>query len=133
MDVFDSFLKYQNLAKSLGFYWADSSQIMHQISLELDEVKAELATNNQLALQTELGDVLHACLELITFCKLDVHATMELAVAKIGKRFEAMQIMIAKEGIQDFANLPRATQLLYWERVKRQLQGCESKGSGHEA
>ena len=122
MDIFDKFLKYHNLSKSFGFYWSDSLEIIHQINLEIDEVKIELTTTNKQALQAELGDVLHACLDLIHFCGFDTRETMELAVAKIGKRFETMQAMIAEEGVQDFANLPRETKLLYWEKVKRRLQ-----------
>jgi uncharacterized protein YabN with tetrapyrrole methylase and pyrophosphatase domain len=122
MDVFEKFLKDHNCSKDFGFYWSDPLEIIRHIGLELEEVKLELAADNKLALQSELGDVLHACFTLIAFLGFDCCETVELAVAKIGKRFEALQAMIAEEGVDDFANLPRETKLFYWEKVKRLLR-----------
>jgi uncharacterized protein YabN with tetrapyrrole methylase and pyrophosphatase domain len=121
MDVFEKFLKDHNSAKKMGFYWTDPLQIIEQINLELAEVKIELAGNNKQALQDELGDVLHACLNLIDFCELDPLQTLERAVEKIGKRFTTMREMIAEENIENFANLPRAVKMQYWDKVKQQL------------
>ncbi len=121
MDVFEKFLKDHNISKDFGFYWSDPLEIIHHISLELDEVKAELVSKDRRALQDELGDVLHACFTLIAFCEFDAHETLEFAVKKISRRFEMLKKIVVEDGVCGFANLPRETKLLYWERAKRRL------------
>lgn len=121
MDVFEKFLSDHIAAKNMGFYWTDPLQIIEQINLEINEVKAKLNMGNREALQSELGDMLHACLNLIDYCEFDVRQTMEKAVAKIGKRFETMREMITDEGVVDFEKQPRAIKMQYWEKVKQRL------------
>lgn len=125
MDLFEQFLKDHNLAKNFGFYWDNYMEIIEQIGLELDEVKSEIEKSNRKALQKELGDVLHACLELIAFLEFDIKETFEQSVEKIRRRYEVMQKIAKEDGIADFANLSREAKLAYWDKTKQQLRNSE--------
>ena len=121
MDVFEKFLKDHNFVNDFGFFWDNHLQIIEQISSELKEVTVEIEQSNRKALQEELGDVLHACFELIAFLGLDAKETLELSVAKAAIRYEMLQKITHEEGVACFANLPRETKLAYWEKAKQRL------------
>lgn len=125
MDIFEKFLKDHNFAKKFGFYWENHMEIIDQISFELDEVKHEIEKSDRVALQKELGDVLHACFELVAFLEMDIKETLDKAVAKIGKRYEVMQEVAEADGVLDFANISREMKLDYWGKAKRQLKDVE--------
>lgn len=125
MDIFEKFLKDHNFAKNFGFYWDNHIEIIDQISFELDEVKHEIEKSDRTALQKELGDVLHACFELVAFLEMDIKETLDKAVAKIGKRYEVMEKVAKADGILDFANISREMKLAYWEKAKQQLKDVE--------
>lgn len=119
MDVFEKFLNDYRSVVELGFYWTDALQIIHHIKLELDEVKAELAGSNSQALQEELGDVIHACMELIDFCGFDPKETFTLANKKFEKRFQLLREVIDEEKAQDFKTLSREQKLAFWAKAKQ--------------
>ncbi len=119
MDVFEKFLTDYKSAIALGFYWTDPLQIIHHMKLELDEVKAELGGSNSKALQEELGDVMHACMELVDFCGFDPKETFTLASKKFEKRFELLRQVIAEEGADDFKTLSREQKLVFWDKAKQ--------------
>ena len=133
MDVVKKFLNDYNSAIELGFYWSDPLQIIHHVKLELDEVKAELDGSNKKALQEELGDVLHACMELIDFCGFDPKETFMLASKKFEKRFELLREVIAEEGTHDFKTLSREQKLIFWDKAKqKERQLANSRESIHK-
>lgn len=119
MDVFEKFLDDYKMAIEVGFYWNDALQIIHQIKLELDEVQVELGKSNKKALQEELGDVLHACMELIDFCGFDPKETFTLASKKFEKRFDALRVVIQEENAHNFKTLSREQKLIFWDKAKQ--------------
>lgn len=119
MDVFEKFLNDYKSAIEVGFYWTDAFQIIHHIKLELDEVKAELAGSNPKALQEELGDVMHACMELIDFCGFDPKETLSLASKKFETRFQLLREVIEEDKIHNFKNLSREQKLTFWDKAKQ--------------
>lgn len=119
MDVFEKFLNNYKLAIELGFYWTDPLQIIHHMKSELDEVKAELAGSNSKALQEELGDVMHICMELVDFCGFDPEETLTLANKKFAKRFQLLQEVIDEEKVANFKALSRDQKLAFWDKAKQ--------------
>lgn len=119
MDVFEKFSNDYKSAIDLGFYWTNSLQIINHVKLELDEVKTELDGSSPNALQEELGDVIHACMELIDFCGFDPKETFALANQKFEKRFQLLREAIEEEKAHDFKAFSREQKLVLWDKAKQ--------------
>ena len=132
MDVFEKFLNGMKTAIKIGFYWTDPFHIIHQVKQELDEVRAELDRADRHALQEELGDALHTCMELIDFCGFDPKETLILANQKFEKRFELLREVIKEENTHDFKTFSREQKLVFWDKAKQKERQLLAKESQNE-
>jgi uncharacterized protein YabN with tetrapyrrole methylase and pyrophosphatase domain len=132
MDVFEKFLHEYKSVIDLGFYWTDPLQIINHVKLELDEVKTELDASNPNALQEELGDVMHACMELIDFCGFDPKETLALANQKFEKRFQLLREVIEEEDVHNFKSFSREQKLALWDKAKQKERQLLTKKGQNE-
>ncbi len=116
--------RLQDRAAGVGFDWNDIQGPLAKVREEVDEVAAEIehpmsdAVAAQDALESELGDLLFAVVNLCR--KANVHATVALdrANVKFVRRFTAVERLAAERGIHvGTANLEALDAL--WDAVKR--------------
>lgn len=125
--------RLQDRAAGAGFDWPDVSGPSQKVAEELAEVRGELEKTppsynaagaavldeRHGALETELGDLLFAVVNLCR--KAGVHASLALdrANAKFERRFARMQALAAERGL-DFPQLGLEKLDALWEEAKRE-------------
>lgn len=116
--------RLQDRAAGVGFDWHDIQGPLAKVREEVDEVAAEIehpmsdAVAAQDALESELGDLLFAVVNLCR--KANVHATVALdrANVKFVRRFTAVEQLAAERGIHVGTASLEALDAL-WDDVKR--------------
>lgn len=136
--------RLQDRAAGVGFDWPDVTGAAEKVAEELDEVKAELATQppgtgelspndpRHEALAAELGDLLFAVVNLCR--KAGVHAALALDAAneKFEQRFDAIA-RLAEERGGSLGAMPLAEMDALWEEVKRRGVSDERRGTRDDA
>ncbi|QWF15934.1 nucleoside triphosphate pyrophosphohydrolase [Lysobacter capsici] len=123
-------VKLQKRAAAVGFDWPDVAPVIAKLHEEIDEVRVEFdaiaaAPDDaaaQARLEEEIGDVLFVCANLARHGKVDVGAALRRANLKFERRFRAMELMAAQDGLS-LAELPLEGQDAYWEQSKRDERG----------
>jgi MazG family protein len=120
--------RLQDRAAGVAFDWPDAEGPLAKVGEELTEVRQQLPdslrdstfplpADRQAALESELGDLLFAVVNLCRKC--DVHAALALdkANAKFVRRFRAIETLAAERGIEvNSAGLEVLDRL--WDEVK---------------
>jgi MazG family protein len=131
--------RLQDRAAGVGFDWPNAEGPLAKVAEELAEVRQQLPdsipesrfplpTDRQAALESELGDLLFAVVNLCR--KVDVHAALALdkANGKFVRRFRAIETLAAERGIEvNSAGLEALEGL--WDEVKT----FEARGQAPEA
>jgi ATP diphosphatase len=94
-------LAIQQKCAKQGFDWPDATPVFDKVIEELNEVKAELATEmvNQLAVEDEVGDLFFAAVNLARHLNVDPDTALTKATAKFNKRFSLLESFAAQEGV----------------------------------
>ena len=116
--------RLQDRAAGVGFDWDDVAGPLVKVREEVEEVAAEIATPHadateaQDRLESELGDLLFAVVNLCR--KANVHAAvaMDRANLKFVRRFTAMEQLAAARGVH-VGTATLAELDLLWDDVKR--------------
>ncbi len=114
--------RLQDRAAGVGFDWPNALGPMDKVREEVDEVAAHLTATGDVqdrdALESELGDLLFAVVNLCR--KTGVHGALALDRAnhKFIRRYTAMEQLAAARGL-DFAALSLADQDALWDSIKR--------------
>lgn len=127
--------RLQDRAAGVGFDWPDVQGPIEKVEEELNEVQAELESSappragsapvldaRHYALESELGDLLFAVVNLCR--KAGVHASIALdkANAKFERRFQRIEQLAAERGIDvKTAGLEQLDAL--WDEAKREESG----------
>lgn len=91
--------KLQKRAARVGFDWPDTAPVAAKIEEELDELRAEMASDGgPERLAEEAGDLLFACVNLLRHLKVDPEAALRAANGKFERRFQAIEAGLAAEG-----------------------------------
>src|SRR5205814_402627 len=131
--------RLQDRAAGVGFDWPDVNGPSEKVEEELTEVRSELVKTppsynaagaaildeRHESLESELGDLLFAVVNLCR--KAGVHASLALdkANAKFERRFERMQEMAKERGL-DFAQLGLDRLDALWDEAKSQETATET-------
>ncbi len=126
-------VKLQKKAATVGFDWPGPAPVIDKLKEELEEVRVEFdalaaapgSAEVRDRLKDELGDLLFVAANLARHAKVDPGAAMRRANHKFERRFRAMEMMAAADGVR-LADLPLDAQDAYWNRVK----AAESTGTG---
>jgi uncharacterized protein YabN with tetrapyrrole methylase and pyrophosphatase domain len=124
--------RLQERASGVGFDWPDAQGPLGKVREELDEVRAVIdetgshfgthgvpsADPRHTRLESELGDLLFAVVNLCRKC--DVHPALALdrANAKFQHRFEGVERLAAERGI-DVATAGLETLDALWDEIKK--------------
>ncbi|ATE73162.1 nucleoside triphosphate pyrophosphohydrolase [Lysobacter capsici] len=123
-------VKLQKRAAAVGFDWPAVDPVIAKLHEEIDEVRVEFEAvaaapddaAAQARLEEEIGDVLFVCANLARHGKVDVGAALRRANLKFERRFRAMEMLAAQDGLS-LAELPLEGQDAYWEQSKRDERG----------
>lgn len=123
-------VKLQKRAATVGFDWPSPVPVIAKLHEEIEEVRVEFdavaaAPDDAAArdrLEEEIGDVLFVCANLARHAKVDVGAALRRANLKFERRFRAMELQAAQDGM-GLAELSLERQDEYWEKAKRAERG----------
>ena len=114
--------RLQDRAAGVGFDWPNAVGPLAKVREEVDEVSAHIDAAGEVldhdALESELGDLLFAVVNLCR--KTGVHGDLALdrANQKFTRRYGAMERLAVERGA-DFASLPLIEQDALWDAIKR--------------
>ena len=103
--------KIQRRAAQVGFDWTEAPPVVDKVAEELEELREALWDPE--AAQSELGDLLFACVNLARHLDVDPETALRQAIAKFCDRFRMMESQGPLEGLRHDELEER------WERAKR--------------
>ncbi len=92
--------RLQEKAASVGFDWEQIEPVFDKIQEEIEEVKAEILSNNHQRLESEVGDLLFSVVNLARKLKVDSELAMKSANRKFSSRFKKIEAELKKTGTQ---------------------------------
>ena len=95
--------RLQERAAGVGFDWPDASGPLEKVKEETAELEAEMRdaeSEMRDGLQDEIGDLLFAAVNLARKLAIDPSAALERANDKFTRRFEAVEQLAAKRGVE---------------------------------
>lgn len=119
MNIFKKLTDLEIEASNFGFKWDKAEQIITQIRSEVDEVVVHLHDQDQVKLQEEIGDLLHAVFSLCVFSQFDVEKTLENSVYKFERRFEAVKKLATEQGLTSLNGKSFDELMNFWDQVKK--------------
>ena len=91
-------LKLQQKASKVGFDWNDPNSVMSKIREELEEVEAEIKQGETADLESEIGDVLFAAINLARHLDIDPGNALRSCNRKFRTRFAHIEATIDDHG-----------------------------------
>lgn len=119
--------KVQKRARKVGFDWNDVSEALPKVYEELDELKAAMNGNGNVA--EEAGDLLFAIVNVTRLLGLDSEQILHDATDKFITRFGKMEELAASDGLE-LSQLPLNVQDSYWEKAKKCLNSLQNGNLG---
>lgn len=123
MELLDKISTLEEEASQFGFKWKSTDQIMNQIYSECDEVKEHLnlpsSKTTQIALQEEIGDLLHAVFSLCIFCKLSPKVTLGQTLTKFERRLRAVKLIAEERELINVDGLTCDELMHIWNKAKK--------------
>ena len=113
--------KLQKRAAQAGFDWEDPAPALAKVEEEVNELKQAMAESQPRArLQSELGDVLFAAVNLARHLKISPETALREANNRFEQRFRFIQTKLEEAGEDlESASLERMDEL--WEEAKEQM------------
>jgi len=112
--------KLQKQASKVGFDWAEVGPVIAKIKEELDEVEEAIASGNRKEIESEVGDVIFAAVNLARLANVDPDAALRSTNQKFYDRFCYIESQLALQDVSlRGASLQQMDEL--WERAKTAL------------
>ena len=107
----------QERAAGVGFDWPDAKGPMLKVKEEIGEVERETGNEKREAIEDEVGDLLFAVVNLARKLGIEPNRALERANDKFTRRFEAMERLAERRGVEiGRASVEELDRL--WEEVK---------------
>jgi MazG family protein len=110
--------RIQEKVRASGFDWDDPSQVWDKVNEELNEVKVEIANNNQEKLEGEFGDLLFSVVNAARLHGVDPETALERTNRKFIKRFKYLEIKANETG-QKLKEMTLEQMDKIWEEAKK--------------
>jgi uncharacterized protein YabN with tetrapyrrole methylase and pyrophosphatase domain len=104
-------------ASSVGFDWPDVAGVRAKIDEEVAELDAAVASRDDAAGATEMGDLLFTVATWCRHLQLDPETCLRAANEKFATRFRAVEREVAREG-RDWQSYDAAELDSLWEQAK---------------
>ena len=107
----------QSRAARVGFDWADPKPVWDKVLEEIKELEASIKDKEVTAIQSELGDLLFALVNMGRFLKLDPEEALRKANERFAGRFHVMEKKAKKVG-RSLSEMSLAEMDRFWEQAK---------------
>lgn len=104
-------------AGGVGFDWENSSDVINKIDEELNELKAEIISDNKDAIEDEIGDLLFAVASLARKKEIDPERALKRALEKFKTRFSKLENEIRSEG-KSYDDYSLEELETIWQKIK---------------
>jgi len=110
--------KLQKKAANAGFDWPDTGAVFEKVAEELEELRQEIDTGNEVDnIRDEAGDLLFAVVNLARHAGVDPESALRQANRKFTRRFHAVEKQCRRAGTS-VQQADLATLDSYWEQAK---------------
>jgi len=110
--------KLQKKAANAGFDWPDTRAVFAKVAEELEELRQEIDTGNEVdKIRDETGDLLFAVVNLARHAGIDPESALRQANRKFTRRFQAVETQCRRAGTS-VQQTDLATLDSYWEQAK---------------
>ena len=112
-------------AKSIGFYWASTNQILDKIASELTETRLVIAQKTTALpkskdfVSEEIGDLYLTMLSLCYYLKLDPELILQNSIKKFNCRLKWMKDHMNEHGLDHFDDQLMNIDLALWNETKK--------------
>ena len=110
--------RIQEKVAGIGFDWEHSDQVWEKVEEELGELKSEITSKNQEAIEDEFGDVLFSLINYARFLKINPENALERTNKKFIKRFQYLESK-AKTLQKSLSEMTLSEMDVYWEEAKK--------------
>jgi tetrapyrrole methylase family protein/MazG family protein len=107
----------QRKAAKVGFDWPSVEGALPKIAEEADEIRAAIATGDEVHIAEELGDLLFSVVNVARHLDVEPEAALRAAVHKFRRRFETVERLAVERGIDLHASDLAALDAL-WDDAK---------------
>lgn len=108
-------MKYQTRAARVGFDWDNIKPVWDKFYEELEEVKA---AEDKTALESEIGDLIFAVVNLARWYEIDPESALRKANARFYARFKAIETAAQSQG-RDLFDLSLDEMEAIWQSAKK--------------
>ncbi len=109
--------KVQQRAAGVGFDWDDASGAIEKLYEELDEVMAEIKNNDKDSLESEIGDLIFAIVNVCRFEDINPENAINRTIEKFVERFEFIETESKKMGL-DLKDMTLKEMDFMWNKAK---------------
>jgi len=110
--------RIQEKVAGVGFDWEHSDQVWEKVEEEIGELKSEITSKNQEAIEAEFGDVLFSLINYARFLKINPENALERTNKKFIKRFQYLESK-AKTLQKSLSEMTLSEMDVYWEQAKK--------------
>ena len=110
--------RIQEKVAGVGFDWEHSDQVWEKVEEEIGELKSEITSKNQEAIEAEFGDVLFSLINYARFLKINPENALERTNKKFIKRFQYLESK-AKTLQKSLSEMTLSEMDVYWEEAKK--------------
>lgn len=110
--------RIQEKVAGVGFNWEHSDQVWEKVEEEIGELKSEITSENQEAIEAEFGDVLFSLINYARFLKINPENALERTNKKFIKRFQYLESK-AKTLQKSLSEMTLSEMDVYWEQAKK--------------
>ncbi|MDO8886295.1 nucleoside triphosphate pyrophosphohydrolase [Candidatus Oleimmundimicrobium sp.] len=114
--------KLQSKASRVGFDWQKTEDVFEKLDEEVEEFKEKYREEGNI--EEEIGDILFTIVNIARCLKVDSEIALRRAANKFSKRFEFMEKVAEKRGL-DFEDLSLAEKDKLWEEAKKLIADGE--------
>ncbi len=111
--------RIQEKVAGVGFDWEEPQQVFEKVEEELQEFKVEVKAKNQVAIESEFGDVLFSLINYARFLNINPENALERTNKKFIKRFQYLEQQ-AKLKKRSLSEMSLSEMDVIWEEAKRQ-------------
>ena len=110
--------KIQQRAARVGFDWPEVEPVWDKLAEEINEVREAVASNNAIAVEDEIGDLLFTVVNLARHLSIDPEVSLTRSTAKFEKRFRRVEQLAADQNT-DMRDLDLPALDALWDKAKK--------------